>query len=94
MENPFEPSPAEKDVSRLGKALDLDEDLAEGGNKTEESTAREKVENISSWKSKYFTVLGFFIVFLVIFVVVFVALIYKIRKSKVTSLLSLLQPVD
>jgi len=86
VENPFvEPSPAEKDVSRLGKALDLDEDLAEGGNKTEESTAREKVENISSWKSKYFTVLGFFLVFLVIFVVVIVALIYKIRKSKAGS---------
>ena len=74
--------------------MDLEEELTEGGNKTEESTAQEKVENISSWKSKYFTVLGFFLVFLVIFVVVIVALIYKIRKSKVTSLLSLLQPVD
>lgn len=62
-----------------------------GGNKTEESTSQEKVENISSWKSKYFTVLGFFLVFLVIFVVVIVALIYKIRKSKVTALL---QSVD
>jgi len=89
VENPFsEHSPGEKDVSRLGKALDLDEEVEEGGNKTEESKSQEKVENISSWKSKYFTVLGFLVLFLVllaIFVIVILALIYKIKKSKAWS---------
>ena len=60
--------------------------MEEGDAKTEDHKSQEKVENVeklSSWKSKYFTVLGFFLVFLAIFVIVIVALIYKIRKSKV-----------
>ena len=40
---------------------------------------------ISSWRSKYFTVLGFFLVFLVFFLLIIAALIYKLRASKVSS---------
>ena len=43
---------------------------------------------ISSWRSKYFTVLGFFLVFLVFFLLIIAALIYKLRASKVSSTLS------
>eukprot|EP00092_Neocalanus_flemingeri_P002819 GFUD01003017.1.p1 GENE.GFUD01003017.1~~GFUD01003017.1.p1 ORF type:complete len:423 (+),score=77.35 GFUD01003017.1:73-1269(+) len=40
---------------------------------------------ISSWRSKYFTVLGFFIVFLVFFLFIIAALIYKLRAAKASS---------
>lgn len=98
VENPFPESTAEEDeddddISRLAKDLDLDEDFVDL-NKTEEEQKTEEeykteesqlLDNISSWKSKYFTVLGFFLVFLAIFLVVIVALIYKIRKSKAVT---------
>jgi len=37
---------------------------------------------ISTWRSKYFTVLGFFLVFLVLFLLIIAALIYKLRAAK------------
>jgi len=37
---------------------------------------------ISSWRSKYFVVLGFFLVFLIVFVLVVAVLIYKLRKKE------------
>eukprot|EP00092_Neocalanus_flemingeri_P020042 GFUD01021702.1.p1 GENE.GFUD01021702.1~~GFUD01021702.1.p1 ORF type:complete len:398 (-),score=81.38 GFUD01021702.1:109-1302(-) len=40
---------------------------------------------ISSWRSKYFTVLGFFLVFLVFFLFIIAALIYKLRAAKASS---------
>jgi len=40
---------------------------------------------ISSWRSKYFTVLGFFLVFLVLFLLIIAALIYKLRAAKEAS---------
>ena len=68
----------------MGKTLDLDVEFEKERNKTsEDMKSKETIENISSWKSKYFTVLGFFLVFLAIFLIVIVFLIYKIRKSKV-----------
>ena len=70
-------------------AKSLDQDYDEGSNKTDESvskeTDQETVENTTNWKGKYFTVLGFFLAFLAIFLIVIIALIYKIRKSKVTE---------
>ena len=84
MTDPFATS--QRDISRLGKALDLDVRVAEERNTTSEDVkSMETIENISSWKSKYFTVLGFFLVFLAIFLIVIVLLIYKIRKSKVSN---------
>ena len=41
---------------------------------------------ISSWRSKYFTVLGFFLVFLVLFLLIIAALIYKLRAAKVSQI--------
>ena len=38
---------------------------------------------ISTWRGKYFTVLGFFLVFLVLFLLIIAALIYKLRVAKV-----------
>ena len=38
---------------------------------------------ISTWRGKYFTVLGFFLVFLVLFLLIIAALIYKLRAAKV-----------
>eukprot|EP00092_Neocalanus_flemingeri_P007798 GFUD01008419.1.p1 GENE.GFUD01008419.1~~GFUD01008419.1.p1 ORF type:complete len:407 (-),score=70.09 GFUD01008419.1:115-1335(-) len=40
---------------------------------------------ISSWRTKYFTVLGFFVVFLVFFLLIIAALIYKLRAAKASS---------
>jgi len=40
---------------------------------------------ISTWRGKYFTVLGFFLVFLVIFLLIIAALIYKLRAAKDAS---------
>eukprot|EP00092_Neocalanus_flemingeri_P108396 GFUD01139214.1.p1 GENE.GFUD01139214.1~~GFUD01139214.1.p1 ORF type:complete len:409 (+),score=70.56 GFUD01139214.1:64-1290(+) len=40
---------------------------------------------ISSWRTKYFTVLGFFLVFLVFFLLIIAALIYKLRAAKASS---------
>eukprot|EP00092_Neocalanus_flemingeri_P096305 GFUD01122582.1.p1 GENE.GFUD01122582.1~~GFUD01122582.1.p1 ORF type:complete len:430 (+),score=82.15 GFUD01122582.1:71-1291(+) len=40
---------------------------------------------ISSWRTKYFTVLGFFIFFLVFFLLIIAALIYKLRAAKASS---------
>jgi len=40
---------------------------------------------ISTWRSKYYTVLGFFLVFLIIFLLVIAALIYKLRAAKASS---------
>jgi len=93
VDNPFAESipdeDEEEDIGRLAKDLDLEEDFEEHHNKTTESQSQypdqEVLETISSWKSRYFTVLGFFLVFLAIFLVVIVALIYKIRKSKAAS---------
>ena len=74
------------DISRLGKSLDPEVELEEERNRASEDVkSKEMIENISSWKSRYFTVLGFFLVFLAIFLVVIVLLIYKIRKSKVSK---------
>ena len=89
MTDPFATSEGEKaaeDISRLGKAFDLDAEPEVERNRTSEDLEiQETVENISSWKSKYFTVLGFFLVFLAIFLIVIVFLIYKIRQSKVSN---------
>ena len=74
------------DISRLGKSLNPEVELEEERNRASEDVkSKEMIENISSWKSRYFTVLGFFLVFLAIFLVVIVLLIYKIRKSKVSK---------
>jgi len=40
---------------------------------------------ISTWRGKYFTVLGFFLVFLVLFLLIIAALIYKLRAAKDAS---------
>ena len=90
MTDPFATSEEEidGDISRLGKTLDLDLEFEEEMNKTrEDMKSKETIEYISSWKSKYFTVLGFFLVFLAIFLIVIVFLIYKIRQSKVSKTL-------
>ena len=69
------------DISRLGKSLNPEVELEEERNRASEDVkSKEMIENISSWKSRYFTVLGFFLVFLAIFLVVIVR---RFRISRV-----------
>ena len=80
------------DISHLGRSLDNeneennDYDLKDE-NYNNSATDGVLIQNISGemegWKSKYFTILGFFLVFLLLFLVVIAVLVYRLRKNKV-----------
>ena len=79
------------DISRLGKSLDDEieavEKLSDVGMTSMDQEAadvlfQEMSGELSGWKSKYFTVLGFFLVFLAFFLVIIAVLVYKIKTSK------------
>ena len=64
------------DVSQLGKSLEGQEE-GEGGEDV-------LVQETGSWKSKYFVILGFFLVFFFLFLIVIGLLVWKLRRTKVT----------
>ena len=64
------------DVSQLGKSLEGQEE-GEGGEDV-------LVQETGSWKSKYFVILGFFLVFFFLFLIVIGFLVWKLRRTKVT----------
>ena len=65
------------DVSQLGKSLE--------GQEEEEGEAGEEVlvQETGSWRSKYFVILGFFLVFFFLFLIVIGFLVWKLRRTKV-----------
>ena len=63
------------DVSQLGKSLEGQEEDGEDV----------LVQETGSWKSKYFVILGFFLVFF-LFLIVIGFLVWKLRRTKVTVL--------
>merc|ERR1712114_121906 len=74
---------------RSGKSFDLDN---EDENKTMNSMVynkeaadvlfQEMSGELSGWKSKYYTCLGFFLVFFAFFLVTIAVLVYKLKKNK------------
>ena len=60
------------DVSQLGKSL-------EGQEEGEDVL----VQETGSWRSKYFVILGFFLVFFFLFLIVIGFLVWKLRRTKV-----------
>ena len=62
------------DVSQLGKSLEGQEEDGEDV----------LVQETGSWKSKYFVILGFFLVFFFLFLIVIGFLVWKLRRTKVT----------
>ena len=65
------------DVSQLGKSLEgQEEEEGEGGEDV-------LVQETGSWRSKYFVILGFFLVFFFLFLIVIGFLVWKLRRTKV-----------
>ena len=71
------------DVSQLGKSMEGQEEEGEGGEDV-------LVQETGSWKSKYFVILGFFLVFFFLFLIVIGFLVWKLRRTKVTTVFQLL----
>ena len=69
-------TPEGGDVSQLGKSMEGQEE-GEGGEDV-------LVQETGSWKSKYFVILGFFLVFFFLFLIVIGFLVWKLRRTKVT----------
>jgi len=80
------------DLERSGKSFDLDN---EDENKTMNSMVynkeaadvlfQEMSGELSGWKSKYYTCLGFFLVFFAFFLVTIAVLVFKLKKNKTVS---------
>ena len=64
------------DVSQLGKSLEGQEEDGEDV----------LVQETGSWRSKYFVILGFFLVFFFLFLIVIGFLVWKLRRTKVRIL--------
>ena len=71
-------NPFDTDISNLAKVLDED-----NGNDTSKVLFQEISGEMDGWKSKYFTILGFFLVFLLLFLIIIAVLVYRLRKNKV-----------
>merc|ERR1712240_364595 len=54
-------------------------------NEIEEPATGVTADELSGWQSKYYVVLGFFIVFLIVFVLICVFLYFKLRKKEAGS---------
>ena len=67
-------TPEGGDVSQLGKSMEGQEEDGEDV----------LVQETGSWKSKYFVILGFFLVFFFLFLIVIGFLVWKLRRTKVT----------
>ena len=65
------------DVSQLGKSLEGQEEEGEAGEDV-------LVQETGSWRSKYFVILGFFLVFFFLFLIVIGFLVWKLRRTKVS----------
>jgi len=79
------------DISHLGRSFDNEEteendyDIKDGNyskSETDEVLLQDFSGETDGWKSKYFTILGFFLVFLLLFLVVIAVLVYRLRKNK------------
>lgn len=77
------PTPSKAKAATSGQVKSLDS--SEGGS-TEGSTGTKLGDLISSWRSKYFTVLAFFIIFLILFLVILAFLVYKLQKTSSAQL--------
>ena len=64
------------DVSQLGKSLE--------GQEEGEAGEDVLVQETGSWRSKYFVILGFFLVFFFLFLIVIGFLVWKLRRTKVS----------
>jgi len=73
-------NPFDTDISNLAKVLDED-----NGNDTSKVLFQEISGEMDGWKSKYFTILGFFLVFLLLFLIIIAVLVYRLRKNKTVS---------
>ena len=79
------------DISHLGRSLDNEENNCDvkdsnyNNSATDEVLIQEISGEMEGWKSKYFTILGFFLVFLLLFLIVII-LVYRLRKNKVLIL--------
>ena len=78
---------SQEDLSKLTRNFD-EENLQK--NKTMDVVFKELNTESASWKQKYYMTLGFFIVFLLIFLIVVGFMMFKIKSSKVNSLLLLI----
>jgi len=77
----------ESDISRLGRNLDLDDVETQNNTMVYNKEAadvlfQEMSGELSGWKSKYYTCLGFFLVFFAFFLVTIAVLVYKLKKNK------------
>ena len=75
-------------MSRLGRNLDLDDVETQNNTMVYNKEAadvlfQEMSGELSGWKSKYYTCLGFFLVFFAFFLVTIAVLVYKLKKNKV-----------
>merc|ERR1719342_1910994 len=78
------------DLERSGKSFDLDDENDTNNTMVYNKEAadvlfQEMSGELSGWKSKYYTCLGFFLVFFAFFLVTIAALVYKIKKNKTVS---------
>jgi len=77
----------ESDISRLGRNLDLDDEEKQNNTMVYNKEAadvlfQEMSGELSGWKSKYYTCLGFFLVFFAFFLVTIAVLVLKLKKNK------------
>merc|ERR1712029_676497 len=76
------------DLERSGKSFDLDDENNTMNNtmvynkEAADVLFQEMSGELSGWKSKYYTCLGFFLVFFAFFLVTIAVLVYKVKKNK------------
>merc|ERR1719481_2064388 len=80
----------ESDLERSGKSFDLDDENDTNNTMVYNKEAadvlfQEMSGELSGWKSKYYTCLGFFLVFFAFFLVTIAVLVYKVKKNKTVS---------
>merc|ERR1712029_1045531 len=81
--SPVDPS----DLERSGKSFDLDDEnnTMVYNKEAADVLFQEMSGELSGWKSKYYTCLGFFLVFFAFFLVTIAVLVYKVKKNKTVS---------
>merc|ERR1719391_142258 len=75
------------DLERSGKSFDLDDEnnTMVYNKEAADVLFQEMSGELSGWKSKYYTCLGFFLVFFAFFLVTIAVLVYKVKKNKTVS---------
>ena len=73
------------DLERSGKSFDLDDEnnTMVYNKEAADVLFQEMSGELSGWKSKYYTCLGFFLVFFAFFLVTIAVLVYKVKKNMV-----------